>query len=285
MSFYRERFASLRRALVTLHIPSDIAAWTPSTLRAVFEHFATAARTPAGQPLSPYTIHCTWRATKSLLRFCVQEGSLAASPLVGVSAPQLPHALPRILTVDEARALLQAPVRSRWTGLRDFALIAVAFDSGMRASELLGHRLADIDWENSSVKVGGKGSRERLIPLGRKARRIFTRWLKRRGELRGCAYAFPTRQGGPVSRRHFLQALRRYAVKAGLAGRPCHPHALRHTACTMMLQAGASLETVRRILGHSTYAMVERYSHLAIGDLQSAHALASPLDRLTEAVR
>jgi len=282
VKFYEHRIGALRRTLAAVGAPAEPCGWTPGDLRRVFQHLSEVARTRHGRPLSAATIHATFRATRTLLRFLTTEGLLPSNSLVGVAPPRTPEPLAHALTADEARRLLRAPNRRSWYGLRDAALLGVALDCGLRLSELTGLRDEDVCWEDTTVRVvSGKAGRERLVPVGRRARRLLGQWVRRRGDTPG-GLVFPTRQGGRLAHRQIQRMVKRCAALAGLDPRRAHPHALRHSFATLYLRNGGDVESLRRCLGHRTHAMTARYVALQTADLVEAHAAVSPVDRLEE---
>jgi len=282
LQWYRDRFAALRLALTATDVSLSPKEWTPTALREAFRWLAEEAPNCRGGRLAAATVHGTFRVARTLTRFLVAEGKIEVAPMAGMAAPRLPLKLPMALTAAELCALLRAPDRSRRAGLRDATMIALLVDSGLRLGELLALRGGDLNWASSTLRVMGKGARERDVPLGRKARRLLGRWLRTRGDGKADERIFVTGAGLPVSQRNFQRALRRYAERAGVRDGHVWPHLLRHTCATHLLTNGCDLAMVARVLGHARFETTRRYLHLCTDDLVLAHGKASPLDRLGE---
>ena len=176
-------------------------------------------------------------------------------------------------------ALLQAPDVSTDVGLRDRAMLEVLYATGLRVSELVGLRLEQINLRQGVLRVTGKGDKERLVPLGEEAVDWMVRYLRdaRPGFYRGQpdATAFPSRRGRPQARQTFWYAIKRYAVRAGIA-KPLSPHVLRHAFATHLLNHGADLRVVQMLLGHSDISTTQIYTHIARERLKELHSQHHP---------
>jgi integrase/recombinase XerD len=224
----------------------------------------------------------TARRLSSLRRFFqyqVREGRLSSEPTAGVVSPRLGRPLPKSLTEAEVEALLQAPDTGTDVGLRDRAMLEVLYATGLRVSELVGLRLEQINLHQGVVRVAGKGGKERLVPLGEEAVDWLGRYLRdaRPGFYRGRpdAAVFPSRRGRPQTRQTFWYAIKRYAVRAGIA-KPMSPHVLRHAFATHLLNHGADLRVVQMLLGHSDISTTQIYTHIARERLKEVHAQHHP---------
>ena len=224
----------------------------------------------------------TARRLSSLRRFFqyqVREGRLPSEPTAGVASPRLGRPLPKSLTEAEVEALLQAPDVSTDVGLRDRAMLEVLYATGLRVSELVGLRLEQINLRQGVLRVTGKGDKERLVPLGEEAVDWMVRYLRdaRPGFYRGQpdATAFPSRRGRPQARQTFWYAIKRYAVRAGIA-KPLSPHVLRHAFATHLLNHGADLRVVQMLLGHSDISTTQIYTHIARERLKELHSQHHP---------
>jgi integrase/recombinase XerD len=221
-------------------------------------------------------------------RYLHEEGEVAASPLEFVPSPKIPARLPDYLHVREVEAIIAAAAAEaeataalsaarREEAARNAALLAVAYSCGLRATELVSLRRADVDLSLAVVRVRGKGGKERLVPFGEVARRYLQRYLAIAAEAgRGeSAYLFPSRRReGPISRQLFWKVVKKYAARAGVPG--VKPHLFRHTFATHLIQAGADVRTVQELLGHANVTTTQIYAHLDTKSLQDFHAKYHP---------
>ncbi len=224
----------------------------------------------------------TARLLSSIRRFYRQqlrEGRIDEDPSALIDAPKLGRPLPKALTEEEVEALLAAPPLDDPVGLRDRAMLEVLYASGLRVSELVGLSLGQVNSRQGVVRVLGKGSKERLVPLGEEALDWLARYLAEarpelvRGRLSDAL--FPTRRGGAMTRQAFWYLIKRYAGQAGIR-KPLSPHTLRHSFATHLLNHGADLRVVQMLLGHSDLSTTQIYTHVARERLKSLHASHHP---------
>ncbi len=223
------------------------------------------------------------RRLSSLRRFYglqLQRTAVRDDPTARVRAPKLPRRLPKNLGEAQVEALLAAPDTGTTRGLRDRAMLETLYATGLRVSELTGLKLAQVSLDMGVVRVLGKGSKERLVPLGEEA----IVWLKRylagaRAELaRGgkSDAMFVTVRRGPFTRQGFWVLLKRYAAKAGIPAEKLSPHVLRHAFATHLLNHGADLRVVQLLLGHADITTTTIYTHVARERLKLLHAQHHP---------
>ncbi len=223
----------------------------------------------------------TARLLSSVRRFyqyLVREGRLQEDPSARVDAPKLGRALPGSLTEDEVDALLAAPDVSTPLGLRDRAMLELLYATGLRVSELVNLTLDQINPRQGVVRIIGKGSKERLVPLGEEALTWLERYLSEaRTELAGAQSAalFPGRGGTALTRQAFWYLIRRHARRAGIS-RHLSPHTLRHAFATHLLNHGADLRVVQMLLGHSDLSTTQIYTHVARERLKDLHQRHHP---------
>jgi integrase/recombinase XerD len=191
--------------------------------------------------LCPSSVRCHWYATAGLYRFALREGLIRVEPTESIQPPKADRRLPRVLSEAEVRALLAAPDTHTRFGIRDRAVLEVLYGSGLRAAELCGLRVGDIDYEGGLVRVFGKGSRERLVPIGSEALRWVRRLLGRRRRPVGAPIF--TSRFGVLSTEALGVLTAKHATAAGL-GR-VSPHALRHAFATHLLDHGADLVAIQ----------------------------------------
>jgi integrase/recombinase XerD len=212
-------------------------------------------------------------------QYLVRERVVHADPTVRLEAPRLGRPLPKSLSEKDVEALLDAPDRVTTIGLRDRAMLEVLYATGLRVSELIGIELTQVNMRQGLVRVIGKGSKERLVPLGEEALDWLQRYLdESRAELcrgRPTEALFPTRSGCAMSRQAFWYMIRKYARKAGI-DTALSPHTLRHAFATHLLNHGADLRVVQMLLGHSDISTTQIYTHVASERLKSLHAKHHP---------
>lgn len=205
-------------------------------------------------------------STRGFFAFAVREGLIARDPAETTLAPRAFRGLPRYLTPDQVEALLRAPDTKTPLGVRDRAILEVLYATGLRAAELTALVLEGLDLELGVVRVLGKGGKERLVPLGREARRWLARYLAevRAGLERGRAgrLVFLSQRGGKLGAMGLWGLVRRHAVRAGVE-RVLTPHVLRHSFATHLLERGADLRALQAMLGHADISTTEIYTHVS----------------------
>jgi tyrosine recombinase XerC len=212
------------------------------------------------------TASLTRRAStiRSFYRFLTREGHLTSNPLAGVSAPKRERRLPSILTKDDLTALIQSADEDSPQGLRNRAILELMYAAGIRLSEVVGLDLKNIDLDQRSLLVRGKGNKERMVIVGAPAQEALGRYMTRaRPKLSDgeTTALFLNRDGGRLSGRSIQQIVRRHALKAGLDVR-VHPHLLRHSFATHLLDGGAELRVVQELLGHASASTTQIYTHV-----------------------
>jgi len=229
--------------------------------------------------LSRSTISRRLSSVRGLYRFMVQEGRTASDPSANLDMPKAPERLPKVLTVEECVRLMETPDRSDPLGLRDAAMIALIYASGLRVSELVGLRLHELNFEAGVVRVLGKGSKERIVPVAPLALELITRYLNEARPGLACRpdedAIFLTKRGGPFSRGGFWAAFKAHVRLAGLP-EDTSPHTLRHSFATHMLSGGADLRAIQEMLGHSALSTTEVYTHLSTEDLRAVYDETHP---------
>ena len=213
-------------------------------------------------------------------RFLLARGRIDRDPTLNIAMPAKPSRLPKVLSEVQVDALLAAPLIETTLGLRDRAMLEVLYATGLRVSELVGLRLHEVSFDMGVVRVFGKGSKERLVPLGEEAIDWLRRYLKEARPLlldqRQSDDLFVTARGSAMTRQAFWQLLKRYAVLAGMDPARLSPHVLRHAFATHLLNHGADLRVVQLLLGHSDISTTQIYTHLARERLKALHATHHP---------
>ena len=216
---------------------------------------------------------------RGLYGYLVREGIMKHDPSARIEAPKLGRQLPKFLTEAEVEALLNAPDTMNPLGLRDRAMLEILYATGLRVSELIGLQLGQINLRQGVVRVLGKGSKERIVPLGEESTEWLNRYLRdARVELLKGSISdalFPTKRSAVMSRQAFWYLIKRYAVVAGI-NKTIPPHILRHAFATHLLNHGADLRVVQMLLGHSDISTTQIYTYVAQERLKNLHAVHHP---------
>ena len=222
--------------------------------------------------LSPKSLQRRLSACRSFYRWLLRHGRIQANPAQPIRAPKAPRKLPQVLDPDEAKALVEVPTDAP-LGLRDRALLELFYSSGLRLSELCGLRWRDLDLQGGLVTVLGKGSKQRSVPVGSHARAALAQW---RDDQRpaGDAFVFPGRNG-PITPRGVQARLRTLAQRQGLFKR-VHPHLLRHSFASHVLESSGDLRGVQELLGHADISTTQIYTHLDFQHLAKVYDGAHP---------
>lgn len=218
-------------------------------------------------------------ALRSFFRYLNAQGVVAADPLTKVTGPKRGRRLPGFLTSEEILSLLDAPDTSKPQGLRDRAILELLYASGLRVSEIASLNLSSLKLETRQVRVTGKGSKERVVLMGRPAANAVADYLElARPSLLGLKHSdalFLNRYGERVAERRIQRLIKKYAVKAGVSGR-VFPHMLRHTFATHLLDGGADLRVVQELLGHANLGSTQVYTHVTRSQMRARYLEAHP---------
>ena len=227
-------------------------------------------------------------AIRSFFRFLLKREIIERNPAAGLRSPKVPKGLPRFLTVDQAFRVMEAPPkedgRSKPLRTRDRALLETLYGTGVRVGELASMDIADCDFTEASVRVLGKGGKERVVPLGQSALEALQAYLlERRGIVvkskepeSGALWL--SQRGRRLSVRQIQNIVRRHGTLGAGRG-DLHPHAMRHTCATHLLDAGADLRSIQELLGHSSLSTTQRYTHVSVDRLMEVYDNAHPLAR------
>jgi len=231
------------------------------------------------RPSSPATIHRKSACLRSFYRHLRREGVRDSDPTAGLSSPRRNRKLPQVLTRGEVERLLSQPQGTGPNALRDRALLELMYACGLRASEAIGLELGDVDLDERVLRARGKGSKERIVPMGQAALKALRVYLERgRPGLvkdRPETHLFVNFRGGSLTRQGLYKIVRRHATTAGLADR-MSPHTLRHTFATHLLAGGCDLRSVQEMLGHADVATTQLYTHLSSERLKDVYFKAHP---------
>jgi integrase/recombinase XerD len=216
---------------------------------------------------------------RGFLRFLQKEGALSSDPSALAARPRATRRLPHALAEQDVLRLLETPDVTTLRGLRDRAMLSLAYAAGLRVSELVNLGLGDVDFSRGVVAAFGKGGKRRLVPLGEVTLNHLSEYLRRRSEAPSAeqqgAILFRSPRGGALTRQGFWKIVRRYSVVAGISG-GAHPHQLRHSFATHLLAGGADLRSVQTMLGHADVATTEIYTHVTRDHVRRAHRRSHP---------
>jgi integrase/recombinase XerD len=216
---------------------------------------------------------------KRLFRYLLRQNRISADPTLQIATPKLPRSLPKSLTEPDVELLLNAPDVQTPLGLRDRTMLEVLYATGLRVSELVGLNVAQVSLDMGVVRVMGKGSKERLVPLGEVAIDWLRRYLAESRPLllsgRLSDALFVTHRGEGMTRQMFWYLIKKYAQQGGLH-KPLSPHTLRHAFATHLLNHGADLRVVQMLLGHADISTTQIYTHVARERLKKLHAQHHP---------
>ena len=229
-----------------------------------------------------YDARSTARMLSSLrgfYRWLLRKERISSDPAQLIESPRLGRSLPKTLTEDDVEGLLAAPDLHTDLGVRDRTMLEILYACGLRVTELVELEVSRVNLRQGVLRIYGKGSKERLVPMGEAACEWLERYLSssREAFLKGCQsdVLFPGRGGKPVTRQTFWHRIKKYAVIAGI-DKPLSPHVLRHAFATHLLNHGADLRVVQMLLGHSDLSTTQIYTHVAQHRLQQLHAEHHP---------
>lgn len=216
---------------------------------------------------------------RGFYRYQIREGRLSENPLALVDNPKLPRSLPKSLTESDVERLLLAPDLEDPVGFRDRTMFEVLYACGLRVTELVGLTMAQVNLRQGVVRVMGKGSKERLVPLGEEAVDWLTRYLREARPVLlhnvPSEVLFPSTRARQMTRQTFWHRIKHWALVAGI-DKPLSPHTLRHAFATHLLNHGADLRVVQLLLGHSDLSTTQIYTHVAQARMQEQHSLHHP---------
>lgn len=223
--------------------------------------------------LSPKSLQRRLSACRSLYRWLLKQGLIQALPTDGVRAPKAPRKLPQVLDVDEASQLVEVAADVP-LGRRDHAMLELFYSSGLRVSEVCALRWRDLDFELGLVSVLGKGSKQRIVPVGSHARNALQAWrVESTGQPDG--FVFPGRAGRPITARAIQLRFKQLALRQGVLKR-IHPHLLRHSFASHVLESSGDLRGVQELLGHADISTTQIYTHLDFQHLAKVYDAAHP---------
>lgn len=229
---------------------------------------------------APSSIARKIASLRTFFQYCLRQGYVATNPAKEVATPKIPKRVPRFLTVDEVFALLAQPTSTGVLGARDRAVLELLYASGLRVSELVGLDCEDADLRAGTVRVLGKGRKERIVPMNVKAAQAIGAYLDQRAALlppkrKEERALFLNRLGGRLTARSVERMLAKYILRSGLQ-KTVTPHVLRHTFATHLLGAGADMRGIQELLGHASLSTTQKYTHVNLEQMMAAYDRAHP---------
>jgi integrase/recombinase XerC len=272
--------ADLHR-LIDFCVENDISSWQEVQSHQLRRYVALAHQ--AG--ISGTSQQRRLSTVRTFYNFLIKEGLTRANPVLAVSTPRSPKRLPKTLDTDQVNQLLNVET-SKWHAIRDSAMLELFYSSGLRLSELVGVNLQDINIDDGSVLVTGKGAKQRLLPVGKKAIETIIGWLKVRADLplkkakiKDLDALFLSERGNRISARNVQSRMRYWTTHQGIAGN-LHPHMLRHSFASHMLESSGDLRAVQELLGHADISTTQIYTHLNFQHLAEVYDKAHPRAQL-----
>ena len=227
----------------------------------------------------PRSISRLIASLRRFYRYLIRENKISLDPTIQIQSPKLPRSLPKSLSEDEVLALLNSPNVDEPIGLRDRAMLELLYACGLRVTELVGVKVTEVSLSDGVVRVTGKGSKTRLVPMGEEAVDWISRYLSEARpailQKRLCDALFVTNRADEMTRQGFWYLIKRYALLAGIT-KHMSPHVLRHAFATHLLNHGADLRVVQMLLGHSDISTTQIYTHVARERLKKLHSEHHP---------
>ena len=237
----------------------------------------------SGMGLSSTSISRNFSAIRSFHKYSYSEGHQKDDPTENLFRPKTVKSLPKVLEYHEVEKILSQPDESKKLGLRDKALLEIMYSCGLRVSEVISLKISDLLLQEGLIRVFGKGSKERFVPIGEKALKIVERYISSERNLiyKGTVskgVLFLNIRGKPLTRMWVWKVLKKYCVKAGIK-KDVSPHTLRHSFATHLLEGGANLREVQEMLGHSDIATTQIYTHIDREYLREVHNTFHPREK------
>jgi integrase/recombinase XerD len=287
---YTTALNTLRDYLKARQYPTDVTVISAHELREfvlhlqqvkAFEHHPFTKLQDKG--LSGHAVNCYLRAIRAFWSWLVREEIIMSSPFSRVKIPKPPKKVIATFSEKQLNAILRAVNTATPSGFRDWAMILMLIDTGLRASELVGLTLGDINLDDGLLKVYGKGNKERVVPIGAKVQRALWKYLNHhRPQPANPLHPtlFLTASGGPISTDRLRAIINKYTSRADIEGVRCSPHTFRHTFAISYLRNGGDVFSLQRILGHSSLDVVRIYVNMAVADVKACHRRFSPADNM-----
>jgi len=240
------------------------------------------------QRLSPYSVHGYVRSIKAFWGWLHTEGYINNNVMTGLKTPKVPKKIIPTFTTEQIQKMIAVIDRSTPLGFRDFIIVSILLDTGIRLSELAGLQIEDIDFIHSCFVVRGKGNKERIVPFGNQVRQHIRKYLTQfrpEPESSHIGHLLLTSAGLPLKTRSIHSIIFRLGMTAAISGVRCTPHTFRHTFAKQYLMQGGDIFSLQRILGHTSLEVVSMYINLASTDIMQQHHKFSPVDNIYPSMR
>ena len=238
---------------------------------------------PQAKGLSGHAINCYLRAIRAFWSWLVRDEVITSNPFAKIKIPKPPKKVIATFSDNQLIAILKSINTSTLAGFRDWTMILMLLDTGLRASELTGLAVADINLEDGLMKVYGKGNKERVVPVGARVQKAVWKYLQRHRPQPAnplCPTLFLTAAGQPITTDRLRAITEKHTSSANIEGVRCSPHTFRHTFAISYLRNGGDVFSLQRILGHSSLDVVRIYVNLAEADIKACHRRFSPADNM-----
>lgn len=280
----------LRRFLVDNSLSTDITRIDSRHIRAFILHLQSSKRFDdhpnvkgRDRKLSGLTVNGYMRSTRAAWNRWVSEGLVESSPFDKVKIPRAPKKVIPAFSPEQLIVFFNTIDKNTAAGFRDYTLFLLYLDTACRLSEITNASIDDMDMEAMTLRVLGKGNRERIVPFGVAAKKALNKYIhdyRHEPSPNSRDFIFVTKNGDRLSNNRVLYIMKRYGAKARITGVRCSPHTLRHTACTLWIRNGGDIFTLQRITGHSSLEVLQGYVNLVQADINRAHKKNSPADNL-----
>ncbi len=271
-AYSRQTLSTYQQQLAAVRASTADGNWLTLTERQLQQHILSCR-----QSLKPKSLALRLAALRSFYRYLLQNGLRADNPALYLKVPKSSKLLPKNLDVDEMSRLLSIDEPEDDLAVRDAAMLELFYSSGLRLDELVSANLADIHWGERQIRVQGKGNKTRILPIGSVALKALQHWLQRRPAFVGDdpEALFLSKQKRRISARHVRQRVDLWARRQGLA-KHVHPHMLRHSFASHLLESSGDLRAVQELLGHANLATTQVYTHLDFQHLSKVYDAAHP---------
>ena len=270
---HKNNFIGVHKILTSLNYPT-------APTKITTDYFKKVILRAFDLKLSPTTINHYIRTTQQFFAFLLEEGYLLEDPAKPLKKVKAPKVIIEAFTVDQVKELFAMPNKKTFVGFRDYCIMLVLLDTGVRLSELLNIRLDDVDLQQRKIKVMGKGAKERYVFFNTTTRDALKKYMDVRGRSLHHSFLWISREDGPLKRETIQERLAQYGQQAGLKNVRVSPHTFRHSFAKLFILNGGNTLALQNLLGHSTLEMVRHYVNLWGTDLQAMHRQFSPVDKI-----
>lgn len=275
IKYYRNELLSFRSILEAQDLPTDP---DKITLKIIKENVILYMMERQNRKES--SINSRLRAIRAFFNFLDREAMITANPVKDLSLIKQKKEVIQTFSRDQVRAILRQPDQSTFTGFRDYTIMLLLLETGIRAREIVDLKINDVLWEDSQIRIDGKGYKERLVPIQTTMKRQLRRYMAVRGDDVPNDALFVTIDNKPLTKRRLQEVIKKYGRMANIKDVRCSPHTFRHTFAKMSVQNGADVFALQAVLGHASLEMVRHYVNLFSNDVFDSHKRFSPVEKL-----